>query len=83
MILRDYTCTVCDETHELLVAKDEVPACPTCKSTALNSHPGGNLFNKIIPTYPGSAKLKAGYAHKHVNRPAEKISVTVPGKAKT
>ena len=81
--LNDYSCNGCEELFEYLVYNSEdIPSCPKCKSKDLQIGPGGILFKKIVPTYTGSAKLKAGYQHKYVNRPAEKTSVSVPAKIK-
>jgi len=33
-----------------------------------------------VPTYPGAKRRKAGYVHQYVNRPAEKVSVSVPNR---
>jgi len=83
----DYKCPRCEREHErVYVTKDEEDKqfCGECstpdESVKLEKLIGGSTtFKKIIPTYPGSQKLKAGYVHKHVNRPATKTQVGVGG----
>lgn len=58
---------------------DEAVTC-ACGSTDCEPLLGGRSFHTIIPMYPGSKRLKAGYVHNYVNRPAEKVSVSVPGR---
>lgn len=82
----DYECPSCGAVREgVLVDGAEEVHCinSNCNAdeptvmTKLMSAP--NTFSKIIPTYPGSQRRKAGYQHKHVNRPATKTQVGVGG----
>jgi hypothetical protein len=75
----DFHCFECNNTFEQLVdAVTEWP-CP-CGKKAQRLMPGGHSFTIIIPDYPGSKKLKAGYQHSHGDRPKTpgKIQVQVP-----
>lgn len=71
----DFECDKCGEIFEDLVegAAGQPDKCPQCSSTTgftrvLNAVA---LAKKVIPSYPGSKRIKAGYQHTH-NRPAEK-----------
>lgn len=83
----DYQCPQCDTVHEnVMVTAGEENAmpcddCSTEKQLVLMEKLIGasKQFEKIIPTYPGSKRRKAGYQHKYVNRPASKTQVGVGG----
>lgn len=75
--LWDYDCE-CGERFEATAADDEQVTCLTCGSCNTTKVSGGRAFHVIVPTYPGSKRLKAGYTHTHADRPAEKNSVSVP-----
>ena len=84
----DYTCPKCGErkvgevVEETL--KDEV-TCDNCcgnhaKPTLMaRDDSAPHTFTAIIPTYTGSARFKAGYQHKHVDRPSTKTQVGYGG----
>jgi putative FmdB family regulatory protein len=78
MPLYDFACT-CGTTCEELAAIDEEVRCPTCDDVMKRQISAPHVFTTIIPTYPGSGKHKAGYVHKHVNRPATKTQVGYGG----
>jgi hypothetical protein len=72
----DYRCNNigCEKT-----AVDEEQVCPSCGSPgAVRCLTGGVTFTTIKATTNTSKRYKAGYVHKYQNRPAEKISVSVP-----
>lgn len=84
----DYQCPNCQhvlENHLVDKEEEDNVVCPNCcedagKPTAMEKLIGGAaVFEKIIPTYPGSQRRKAGYKHKFVNRPATKTQVGVGG----
>lgn len=78
----DYECNACEERYERLIRElDEKPPCPACNSVDVSRlMAGGHLFTTIVPTTLTSKRYKAGYAHHFNNKPAEKISVSVPSK---
>ena len=78
--LQDYACRACEHIFEFFHVGREIAACPQCGSTACDLRLGGHAFTTIVPTYPGAKRRKAGYVHEHVNRPAEKVSVSVPNR---
>jgi len=80
MKVYDYQCPDCGAVREnvLVENENEVVECD-CGATMTRQHPAPNMLEKIIPTYPGSERRKAGYAHKYVNRPATKTQVGVGG----
>lgn len=63
----------------VLVDNKDMPVICVCgtQMTRLISAP--KTLTTIVPTYPGSQKHKAGYVHRHVNRPATKTQVGVGG----
>ena len=71
----DFECQKCGETFEGLVegTEGQPEECPRCSSTAgfTKVLSAVALAKKMVPTYPGSKRLKAGYQHTH-NRAAEK-----------
>jgi putative FmdB family regulatory protein len=74
----DYKCE-CGATFEAMkMASDELVNCPECNSIKVEELMGKTVsFHVIIPAYPGSKKIKAGFCHTHADRPAEKGSVSV------
>jgi putative FmdB family regulatory protein len=80
-LLRDYACNACGNHYEFMHHPTDTPAvCPHCASQDATGVMGGHLVTKFVPTYPGCKRVKAGYVHSHGDRPAEKISVSVPTK---
>jgi predicted nucleic acid-binding Zn ribbon protein len=80
MKVYDYQCPACGAVRENVLVEDmdeEVPCECGTAMTRLMATP--HMLEKIIPTYPGSERRKAGYAHKYVNRPATKTQVGVGG----
>lgn len=77
----DFECPKCPHKFDDLIKPGEPnPPCPTCKGPTEIVVSAHRLFTTIVPDYPGAKKLKAGYQHKYVNRPREKIGVSVPSK---
>lgn len=83
----DYVCPKCGLRKDREVVddaeKDDV-FCGECSTPEesvrmTREHPAPVTFNTIVPTHTSSQKLKAGYQHKHVNRPATKTQVGVGG----
>ena len=76
----DFECSACQHTFDDYVEGVEgMPeSCPSCGSSfSFKKIPSApTLLTEIIPSYPGSKRLKAGYQHTH-NRPAEKKSSQV------
>lgn len=80
MKVYDFECLFCGtRLLNQLVDDEDKLICHKCSKymTRLISAP--KILTTIIPTYPGSQKHKAGYQHKHVNRPATKTQVGVGG----
>lgn len=78
LILRDFHCPQCKTTLEDLVLDAYCPPCPACQTPMeriLGESTGPGILTTIIPTYPGSQRRKAGYQHKHINRPATKTQI--------
>ncbi len=74
MPLYDFECE-CGHTCEDLVKCGEVISCMKCGiDMTLVWKEAPKQFEVIIPTYPGSKKIKAGYVHTHADRPATKVS---------
>ncbi|MHC4622124.1 MAG: FmdB family zinc ribbon protein [Planctomycetota bacterium] len=79
----DFECSNCD--HEVLnevctiAEAEEGLCCPACGGELERLIGAPNIFTTIVPTYPGSAKRKAGHVHKHANRPATKTQVGFGG----
>ena len=78
--LQDHECHVCSARFEFIhQPADEVAVCPACGATDTElCLSGGHVFTTIVPSHPATQQSKAGYVHKFQNRPAEKISVSVP-----
>lgn len=71
--MRDLKCTTCGATKEDTVSDDEKVLC-ACGGEMERLLGAGHVFTTIIPDYPGSKRLKAGYVHSHSPRPAEKVT---------
>jgi putative FmdB family regulatory protein len=78
--LDDYQCLNCNSSFEFMsMQADEKVECPHCGSPAAEKRvTGGHVFDTIVATSLTSKKHKAGYVHNYANKPAEKISVSVP-----
>ena len=74
----DFQCE-CGHIQEAMVEKDDIVYCECCKKRMNKILSAPTIFHKIVPTYPGSQQHKAGYAHKYVNRPAEKTQIGYGG----
>jgi putative FmdB family regulatory protein len=76
MPIYDYGCAN-DHVFEVRCHMDERPAelpCEVCGEPAhqqLRTPP--KMFNVIVPDYPGSKALKAGYVHSHGPKDATRI----------
>lgn len=80
MPLYDFTCDTCSAAFEAIIGYDAPNPLCTCGAPSRRQVCSPKIFSTIVPMYRGSQKLKAGTAHKFVNRPAEKMSVSVPAK---
>ena len=77
--LQDYRCRTCTTHFEYLhQTPEDMQVCPVCGSNEADLQLGGRQLTTIVPAYPGCKKVRAGYVHTHGDRPAEKISVSVP-----
>ena len=78
----DYKCKQCEKEFYLIVDKEKKDSqiCPACGGELERLVTGFHMDKETIPIYPGSHARMAGYCHQYVNRPAEKISVSVPKK---
>ena len=81
-MLYDYDCAQGHrfEIRSSVADKPVAPPCPECGEPAhfvITKAPA--LFTTIIPSYPGSLKLKAGYVHSHGDKPATKTMSTSSG----
>jgi putative FmdB family regulatory protein len=78
----EFHCNTCNTDFESLEeTRDVKPECPTCHVSDTHAIlSAGVQLTTIQVTHKNSKRLKAGHVHKFVNRPAEKISVTVPAK---
>lgn len=83
--LQSYTCRGCGKPYEFTHHPvDEQNICPHCGSADADLHLGGRSFSTIVPDYPGAKRRKAGYVHNFANRPADRVTVSVPrGKGDT
>lgn len=77
MPVYDYACPS-DHIFEVrcsIAARPDLTPCPECgadsRRVILTVPP---LLTEIIPSYPGSKKLKAGYVHSHGDKAATKVS---------
>lgn len=77
--LREYVCTCGNRFEYTHMNADDVATC-TCGRvmTTDDERLGGVPFGTIVPMHRTSLKNKAGYVHTHGDRPAEKVSVSVP-----
>ena len=79
MRLNEYLCRQCTTRFEYLHKNmEDTQKCPQCDSNDVELQLGGHTLTAIIPSYPGCKRQKAGYVHSHGDRPAEKMSVSVP-----
>ncbi len=78
--MRDYRCKTCGHSFEFLhQPSDEVPYCLICSSEELELVPcGGHVFTVTVVGVKATRASRAGYQHLYQNRPAEKISVSIP-----
>ena len=76
----DFECLECHHTFDDLVegVGGKPEECPQCgQSFSFQKLPSAmNIASTIVPSYPGSKRVKAGYQHTH-NRPAEKKGTQV------
>jgi len=79
MPLYDYVCACGHQTEDLVHDAEEEVICPKCDKVMERQDSFPNIFSHIIPTYPGSQRLKAGYQHKYVDRAATKTQVGAGG----
>jgi DNA-directed RNA polymerase subunit RPC12/RpoP len=84
MPMYDFECPACGHRFEDIAKLDENVTCPSCTESWLCSDhhlmPATKTFTTIVATSRTSKRYKAGYSHKYVNRPAEKIQVGASGK---
>ncbi|MBU1891200.1 hypothetical protein KJ782_07000 [Patescibacteria group bacterium] len=83
MPVYDFRCACGVELLDHVACYDEKVLCPLCKEVMDRDMPAPHTFSTIVPTYPGSAKLKAGYVHKHQARSAEKTQMGYGGGVST
>jgi len=78
--MHDFVCPQCGTEIEEIVKVDkngkvvdklQCDACGTTMEIIFKKAPV--TFSTIVPDYPGSKKLKAGYIHTHGDRPATKV----------
>lgn len=80
MKVYDYVCDECKRTElNILVDNKDTPLICICGTQMTRLICAPKILTTIIPTYPGSQRHKAGYVHKHTNRPATKTQVGVGG----
>jgi len=75
----DYECTECGSVFEEMInsSNPEPIECASCGSAKVDRRmPSPAVLTSIVPSYPGSKRVKAGYQHTH-NRPAEKAGSQV------
>jgi hypothetical protein len=80
MLVFDYQCPKCDRRDEnvLVDGAESAVICPCgAPMTRLDSAP--HVFSVIVPTYPGSDRLKAGGVHKAQRQPATKTQIGYGG----
>lgn len=77
MPVYDYRCPTCAHLEEnVLVAKpEEEVLCKACESVMQRLACAPHVFTTIVPTYPGSKALKAGYQHIGKPQPATKLQI--------
>ena len=83
MPMHDFKCEKCEEIFEELVpiiknedGTEHVPTTVTCECGAVAHRiftGAPKQLTKIIPSYPGCLKNKAGYVHSHGDKPAKKL----------
>jgi hypothetical protein len=79
MPIYDFNCTCGHVLTNALAKLDEEVLCEKCGKPMTREMGAPHTFTSIIPTYPGSAKFKAGYVHKFGNRPATKTQIGYGG----
>lgn len=79
MPIYDYECTCGTRVDNELAKLDEDVHCPKCKAVMTRLDCAPKTLTTIVPTYPGSKRHKAGYVHKHGNRPSEKTQMGYGG----
>lgn len=76
----DFGCAACNFIlYNQTVSENDIIPCPICEVAMQRQMPAPQTLTTIVPTYPGSAKYKAGYVHKYGNRPAEKTQIGYGG----
>ena len=76
MSIYDYKCPCCGHLQENVLAKlDETVPCEACETPMNRLMCAPHIFSAIVPTYPGSKALKAGYQHLKDNRPATRLQI--------
>jgi hypothetical protein len=81
MLVFDYQCPGCDRPEENVLVEhaDDDVVCPTCGAVMTRLAAAPKIFSTIIPTYPGSDRLKAGGVHKAQRQPATKTQIGYGG----
>lgn len=75
MPLYDFECA-CGNTDECICSMDtKTQECPKCQGLMhrVFTNKCATVLTTIIPSYPGSKKMAAGYVHSHADRPATKV----------
>ena len=84
----DFKCPKCGHVFEDQIVFEDDPPEYKCGMCGLEHNeevilerlmPAPHMLETIVPTYPGSKKLKAGHVHKFKNRPAEKTQIGYGG----
>lgn len=77
--IRDMACNVCGSVTEIFLKDgDALPPCPCGESRVEQTRlvpTAAKMFSTIIPDYPGSKKLKAGYVATYGDKPRTKTQV--------
>ena len=77
--LREYVCSCGARFEYLHMGEADVATCDCGKVMSVDDERlGGVPLGTIVPMHHTSLKSKAGYVHTHGDRPAEKVSVSVP-----
>ncbi|MGD9209123.1 MAG: zinc ribbon domain-containing protein [Desulfobacteraceae bacterium] len=79
MKIYDYECPQCGKFKQNTLVNEKEHIFCECGTLMTRLMCAPKILTTIIPTYPGSQRRKAGYQHKHVNRPATKTQVGVGG----
>lgn len=79
----DYQCDHGHDPYEVrcrIAQREDPHPCPACGENGHQVLLGvPPLLTVIIPDYPGSKRLKAGYVHSHGDRGATKLQMGVGG----